>query len=349
MDKFGLALKTLIGFATFSIVSGCGGSSSGTSNPIDLPVAQQQPLSANYYGTWQIDNENVVMVSETSLVTFSFNPNLGCYESGMFVIDASTENTVTSRDIETGELTTSNFSLSGSVLTVEEGSDTLQFEQSSESFFTPACESKHNVSELSISLTMDYLPPTFLVNRDAQSTGSPEYSYRVHFDLNSNSVEDGGDLYVQLFHFKGSSLFSANEQVDIEQIGGKVWVLAPLNGREGVSSIAHSLYSPVALTLNENQLTFDIETTGIAQLAHLSPSTPVKIETYISYPQPETEVINGWVDGPWNWTSENHRDNYPDEGWIAPNQSADHLDGRADFDEGESSWVDIIEVSFDFK
>lgn len=355
MDKTGLAFKTLISLTSISILSGCGGSSSGADDPIEQPIEQpveqpveQQPLSANYFGTWEVDSDNVIMLSETSIATFSFNPSLGCYESGLFVVDASTENTVTSRDIETGEVTTSNFSLSGNVLTVEEGSDTLQFVQSEMSFFSPACESKHNVSELSFSLTMDYLPPTFLVNRDAQSTGSPEYSYQVHFDLNMNSVEDAGDVFVQLFHFKSSGRYSPNEQIELEQMGGKMWVIAPLNGRQGISSAADSADNQVTLVRSENTLVFDFETTGYAQLAHLAPNTPVKIETSISYPQPETEVIDGWVDGPWNWSSESHKDQYPDDGWIAPNQSSDHLDARADFVEGESSWVDIIEVTFSF-
>lgn len=349
MDKTCLTLKTLISSISIVVLSGCGGSSSsGTPDPIDIPVELQQPLSPNYFGTWEIDSNNVIMLSETSIATFSFNPNLGCYESGLFVIDASTENAATSRDIETGEVTTSEFSVTNDVLTVVEGRDTLQFERSDSSFFTPACESKHNVSGLSFSLKMDYLPPTILVNRDAQPTGRPEYSYQMHFDLNMNSVEDAGDVLVQLFHFKGSGEFSSNQNIELEQLGAKVWVITPLNGRVGFGSAADSLDNQVMLVRNENTLTFNFDTTGYAQLAHLSANTPIKVETKISYPQPESAMIDDWMDGPWNWSSDNHKDLYPTEGWIAPNQSSDHLDARADFIEGESAWVDIIEVTFSF-
>lgn len=54
-------------------------------------------------------------------------------------------------------------------------------------------------------------------------------------------------------------------------------------------------------------------------------------------------------DGPWNWTSQIHQDTYPNDGFIAPNQENNHLDARGDLNEGQSQWVDIIEVRFEFR
>lgn len=202
-----------------------------------------------------------------------------------------------------------------------------------------------------MTISLDYLPPEVIVNRDAQGTGSIEYSDRIHFDINQNSIEDNGDLYAQLQHFKGSSTnnSSNNQTVNFEEIGADIWTLAPRMGTDRFLSSTNSVEGPINLQRNGNALVLEFNTSHVAQLANLSVDTPIKVSTFIDYPQPETEIVAGQQDGPWNWTSQIHEDTYPNDGFIAPNQENNHLDARGDLNEGQSQWVDIIEVRFEFR
>jgi hypothetical protein len=344
-----LFFKPILITASF-VLTACGGGSSGSDPaPIEIPIEQQQPLSTKYTGTWEINTDAIIMVSQSSITTFALDPLQGCYEVGFFNIISSTENSISSIDIETGDVATTSFALEEEVLKVTELVETLEFVRSQEQLIPQACPNKNALNSVEVTMTLDYLPPVFMLNRDAQTTGRPEYLFQVHFDLNQNSVEDNGDVYMQLFHFKGSGNYEDNQQVGIEDIGADLWSLFPGANSDRFGSVSSSQYGPINLQRNENSLVFKFNTTQLAQLSHLSAQTPVKISTAIFYPQPESDVIEGWQDGPWNWSSETHQDTYPDSGFISPDQNANHLDGRADLSEGESQWVDIREVSFDFR
>lgn len=336
------------------LIGACGsGSSDNAPDPIDITIERQGPLSTKYTGTWELDSDSdaIVMISQSSITTFALDPNQGCYELGLFNIIASTENTISSQDIEDSEVSTTVFALEGEVLQATEAGDTLNLVRSNPILISPACPNKNAVNSLEVTISLDYLPPEVIVNRDAQGTGSIEYSYRIHFDLNQNSIEDNGDLYAQLQHFKGSSVnnFSNNQTVNFEEIGADIWFLAPQIGTDKFLSSTNSLEGPINLQRNGNALVLEFNTSQVAQLANLSVDTPIKVSTFIDYPQPETEIVAGQQDGPWNWTSQIHQDTYPNDGFIAPNQENNHLDARGDLNEGQSQWVDIIEVRFEFR
>lgn len=332
-----------------AVLVGCGGSSDGPEQGTGrVPNA---PLDSKFYGVWSIDTLAYVAISENTITTFAFDDERGCYESGLFTVDSSTETSLTSTDVQTDEQATSNFELDGEQLIVEEDGYVLSFVKADFSTPYPGCESFYGVKNVEIELELSYLPPYVTANRDAQELGYIDYDYGINFDINKNEVVDSGDVSIRVRHFKGAGNNSDSYKTSIAELGGNIWTYLPEHQSDNLyATTSDRHYNVVQLSQTDNRLVFNFDITQNPLLAHISDDTPVQIVTYLSYPEPEPDVIDDWQDGPWNWSSEVHEDYLPEEGFLQPNFYPEMLidDATIDLTEGESMWVDIKSVQFKF-
>jgi hypothetical protein len=76
----------------------------------------------------------------------------------------------------------------------------------------------------------------------------------------------------------------------------------------------------------------------------------VVARVYIHYPSPETEVLAGFTDGPWNWSGAEHYDVFPEQGFAVPNTYPQQLmtDATGDLTKGQAKWADIKTVKLSF-
>lgn len=334
------------------LLSGCGGGSDANSQSEPAPTAEvpmSQPLNTQYYGVWGIEGLAYAMISESSVTTTVFDVDRGCYESDHFIVTASDTDSLTTSDVRTGETSTTSFSLNGSQLVLQEGGGTLEL--SNTNFFnpTPGCDSRDSIDNIEVAIELSYLPPYVTINRDAQDSGRIEYDYQINFDLNENDVLDAGDASIKIRHFKSDRDYPANHQLTLSELNAQVWIYVPRQQSDGVASTSVKT-NTVQLTQQGSTLTFDIDPSMHAFMSNVSQDTPVQIQTSVSYPEPETTVIEDWLDGPWNWSSERHSDSLPDAGFTQADMHANMVidDAESDQTEGESMWVDIKSVSFSF-
>lgn len=327
-----------------ALLLGCSGSS-------DTPEASV-PLNTEFYGLWTIDELAYVAVSKKSITVFAYDDERSCFEASLYSVSHSTETSLTSLDVQTGEESTSKFSLNEEALLIEEDGRALTFMPASylNNPF-PGCDNAYGINAVEIALELAYLPPTITIDRDAQENGRVEYSYRVSFDLNKNDVIDAGDVGIELKHYKGRGDYPSNYELAVSDLGADIWVYLPENQADQIASTTSShVNNRLQFSQNDGVLTVSFDANQHPLLAHINQDTPVVVNTYLSYPEPETQVIDNWQDGPWAWSSVKHRDQLPDEGFTKPNLHSNNTidDATSDLIEGESSWVDIKSVVFKF-
>lgn len=326
-----------------SVLFGCGDSTD--------EVTKNAPLDNQYYGLWSLDSDAHVVISQESITLYSYDVSRGCFDSSIHIVNNSTADSLTATDSQTGETSTSYFDLEGEQLIVSEDGTSLTFEQNSYFVSFPGCESHYGVKEIEIEVELAFLPPELTINRDAQSKGAIEYDYNINFDLNKNDTIDSGDISIGIRHFKWPGTYSNNEQVTLTELGGNIWSHFAKQYSDNIISTSNgSSYNVVQVNQVDNVVSFKFAVTQNPLLAHINEDTPVKISAYLNYPEPETDVIDSYQDGPWNWSSAKHKDNLPDEGFITPSYYPNLLidDGIFDLLEGESMWVDIKSVQFNF-
>jgi hypothetical protein len=335
-----------------SVLVGCGGSSNiDEQGRLNVPVITSAPLDSKFYGVWSIDTLAYAAISKDTITAYVFDVDRGCYESGLFTVDSSTETSLTSTDIQTGEQSTSNFEMIDDQLIVEEDGLALSFIEAYNFNPFPGCESFYGVKNVEIKLELSYLPPYVTINRDPQGSGYIEYDYGINFDINKNEVIDSGDISIRVRHFKGAKDYPNNHDITIAEIGGDIWTHLPKQQSDVIfSTTIDTNNNIVQLTQADNILTFNFNIIQNPLLAHINEDTSVQISTYLSYPEPEPEVINSWQDGSWNWSNEKHKDYLPEEGFLQPNFYPEMIidDATIDLIEGESMWVDIKSVQFKF-
>ncbi len=329
-----------------TVLVGCGGSSSD-----DVSETTSIPLDSKFYGVWSLDTLTYAAISKNTITTFSFDEDRGCYESGLFIVDSSTETSLTSTDIQTGEQSTSKFELDGEQLIVQEDGLALSFIEAGYFNPFPGCESFYGVKNIEVELELSYLPPHVTINRDAQGSGYVEYDYSINFDINKNEILDSGDISISVRHFKGSGNYPNNHDISVAELGGNIWTHYPTHQSDFMGMrTSDDINNIVQVIQTENTLTFNFDITQNSLLAHIDENTPAQINTYLNYPEPEPEVIDSWQDGSWNWSSEQHEDYLPEEGFIQPNFYTEMIidDAATDLTKGESMWVDIKSVQFNY-
>ncbi|QFU06417.1 hypothetical protein FIU82_15615 (plasmid) [Pseudoalteromonas sp. THAF3] len=331
-----------------AVLAGCGGSSDKAEQQETVDV----PLDSKFYGVWSTGPLVHVAISKDSITTFALDEERGCYESGLFQVNSSTESSLTATDIQSGERATSNFQLQGSDLIIEEDGYMLSFSKANSFNPYPGCENFYGVENVEVKLELSYLPSYITINRDAQKYGYVEYDYGINFDINKNGVLDSGDISINVKHYKGADDYTDNHEISIAELGSKIWTLLPQHQTGSIQPTTDSNEdnNTVQLTQTGNSLILNFDTNQSSLLAHISEDTPVQVSTYLSYPQPEPEVLEGWQDGPWNWSSKIHRDFLPEQGFTQPSLYPEMVidDATTDLTEGESMWVDIKSVQFKF-
>lgn len=329
---------------------GSGGSSDSGGNPVTNPGSSTAPLSSSYYGTWSLSGLAYLMLSETSVTTIAYDPELNCWETSYFQITSSTSSSVVSEDILTGETSETSFSLNGSNLVATQGNDQLTFTPARllDNQPVPGCVNGTN-TQFDLSMELKYLPEQVTINRDAIDTGYVEYSYSVEVDMNENGEADAGDIIIMLRHFKGSGDYPDNHQLSLEDIGAQIWFYFNENGSDQMLISSYST-DPFAIPVQrtDNTLSFELNLSQNALLSNLTMNKPMRAAAYINYPEPETEVDNSMADGSWNWTDSMHQDFVPgDSAYFIPNNQAGQtvLDAENDLERGQSQWVDLLSVS----
>lgn len=328
------------------ILAGCGGSESGDG----VGGVSQAPLDSLYYGMWGISNLATVMISRGAVTSYIYDADNGCFEVGYFKVTQSTANSVTTEDVYTGEVDTTKFAMNGSLLRLSDGSDTLELEKTDWLNPVPGCDNVDGITSIQATMDLAYLPEVVTINRSAQQTGYVEYAYDLTFDMNKNNVEDNGDIALRLMHFKraGEAL---DQAVLLSDLNAQLWYFTPKQGEDKfLTSTSSDAGYKVQVKQNGNQLSFLINTDQHAGLMYINEDTPVLVKATLHYPAPETNVIGGMVDGPWNWSSIWHEDMLPESGFMVPaNQPGfELLDAVNDQTRGESKWVDITSVTLSY-
>lgn len=347
--------KSNLAIVCCAVLAGCGGSgsSSNTSSP-ETPtntIPADKALDSQFYGLWSLDQLAYVAISKDSTTLFTFDPYRECYEATLYKVDSSTVTSQTTTDLETGEQETSHFALEGNQLKVEENGQTALFSKATRFSPTPSCVNNIDISSVSIKIDLTYLPPGIMINRDAMQESYSEYSYEVNFDINKNNLLDPGDLNIRLSTSKTNGRFPNNYTVALSDLDGRIWTLLPQHQADyPVMTTSYTTDTEVQVSQEQNSLLLTFATEQHPLLAHLSPDTPVFIRAHINYPEPESDVIDGWQDGPWKWSSDKHRDELPDEGYARPSDHVDFklTDASSDQEAGESQWVDITSVQFTY-
>lgn len=344
-DNARLYLATLI----VACLAGCGGSDGDSDTDSNTGGVTAAPLNADYYGIWQLNGDAYVGISEHSITTYVNDPARGCIEASLFKIVSSTANSALAEDVISGERSESDFKLNGSALQISQDGETLEFSAANLSDLSQGCDHASNISHMELSIDLTYLPPYIGINREAQQSGRVEYQYGVHFDINQNNQVDAGDVAIQLLQFKNTQ--SAAIDTTLADLEGNIWAFIPRQQATGyVTQTSSSGVPMVQVNQAGNTLSFAIDMSQHALLAHIDDNTPFFVYSYIDYPQPETTVIADWQDGPWNWSSQFHEDRYPDVGFTQLNLHANGnmLDAANDMLRGEAKWVDIQAVTISF-
>ncbi|WP_337840634.1 hypothetical protein [Rheinheimera sp.] len=321
-------------------LAGCGG---GSDEGTDTGQGSAAPLSVAYAGVWGIDGVAVVMISQGSVATYVFDDTKGCYEADFFNVVASTANSLTSKDVTTGEQSTTSFSLAGAALKLKEGNDELELPALQNFWPTPGCANPQNLTTVTAELELASIPPAVTINRAAQQSGYVEYRYAISFDLNKNGKTDVGDIDFTILHFKNTQRFPDNYSLPLVDLGAQIWTHYPENGTGRLLSTSSSPTMAIGLQQQGNTLTLVAQVPQHAALMRLSADTPVKVQAYIHYPQPETAALPGYVDGPWNWSDTEHIDLLPESGTLVPNTLVEQrmTDPGGDLIKGQAQWADI--------
>lgn len=354
MNKIHTLSLLALSLLALALLAGCGGGSSDSATPVNdnrINDGVLEPLALQYQGVWAIDDLAYVLITQDTVTTFAYDDTRGCYESGLFTVRTSTANSMTSRDVYSGEITESSFARDGEALLITEGNDTLAFLEPN--FFDPypGCESLHNITNIQLDVELAYLPPEITINRSAQDSGYTEYRYEVTFDINESGSNDAGDVAIVVLHYKSTSTYPENYVTTIEELGAGIWYIIPKQGTDSlVSSTVSTAHNTVAFSQVDNQLSFNFDISQNPLFAHINEGTPIQVTAHLSYPEPEVTVIDSWADGPWNWSSDLHTDVIPEEGFVRPNTFVDQLidDPTGDHMRGESMWVDITSVKLTY-
>ncbi|MCG7530781.1 hypothetical protein MHM98_05345 [Psychrobium sp. MM17-31] len=341
-------------FSAFLI--GCGGSgsnSNSSSEPTPTPPpVQSVPLDTAFHGGWKIGDVVYTTISKGAINLYTYEADRSCYSSDVFTIDKSTKTSASLINVHTNEKSELKFAVDFDKLVIEEDGVALTFEEERFLNPVPGCENSQQIKSIEVDVELAYLPPKITLNRDAHSTGRVEYDYEIIFDINENGTHDIGDLAIRASHYKGEGHYPSNYQVSITRLGGDIWMRLP-NHQAGTefSTTGSEAHNYVNVTQNENTLTFKFDVTQNALLAHVNESTPIQVSGYMSYLEPESTVIDGWQDGPWNWSSEKHFDSLFEQDVFMPINSSGSLllnDAESDWVYGESLWVDLKAVQFRF-
>lgn len=333
--------NAILALLFISILSAC-----SSSDDNSLWDQAQEPLDESFMGVWMLDEQNQILVSETSITVLSMDPNRSCYEYSAYNVVHSTANATISEDVKTGEQTESHFERNGELLEVTESGETLSFYPPEFIFrATPSCES----SEITVELTFAELPEQILVERSELDNWYMEYKYAIDFDVNRNGISDAGDVALTLYSIKGSSSnpYSGNSFISMEELHSQLW---RYQNRQAENKVVTSSISDwnFDVTHNSNTLTFMAYSEQLPLLSLVDENTPFRVTAVINYPNPSSEVENQNVDGPWNWSSDIHADHYPDEGFSSTTAETLHVDQVEDHAEGEAKMVDITTVRLRF-
>lgn len=340
-------MKYLVSVLAVLVLSGCGGGGSDTDT--GPGQGQSKPLLADYHGSWGIDGLAVAMISSTSVTTYVYDESRGCYEADFFDVTASTNTSLTTKDVTTGEVSTSSFALVNGMLRIKEGNETLDLPETDYFVPSPGCPNVNGIRTITAEITLETLPPYVTINRSAQSSGYVEYSYGISFDTNKNSELDVGDVTLMVRHFKWGG--EENIKLPLSDIRAAIWLYTPVNGSTRVQQTSNSIASlTLGLEQQGSTLKFTADARQHASLMRIAADTPIVVHTYLHYPSPEADILEGFADGPWNWSGAEHRDVFPEQGTAIPNTYPQYVmtDATGDLSVGQAKWVDIKSVKLSF-
>ncbi|GAA4900108.1 hypothetical protein GCM10023333_37440 [Ferrimonas pelagia] len=309
--------------------------------PIDKEAA---PLESQYLGQWYLADspgEAFISLGKEAMVLYQWTET-GCFQADPYTYLQSYGDGFNARHIDGSDTTYSALELiDENTLEITQEGETLQFWKDEQFYMdTEGCDNK----TITVQLELAEIPRQLKINRAATDDHYVELRMGLELDINHDGMASVGDLDMLIQHVKRPD--NAEAFIDYEDLAAHVWHIGFSlfrDGDEPVKVITRSRFEgSIELTGNTLTLTFNQQHHPL--LSWLDEQTPIRASTMLYYPEPQTESVwNGAIDGPWNWSSDLHHDNLPDEGYQAIDYLRTQRDPEGD-QEGESRWVDILAV-----
>ena len=343
-----LTLATL-GVATV-LLSGCSEDNGKRAGDKQLTVVNAE-FNQDFVGMWKHSTKKstYLSVADGSVVLYSKNKDSQCFDADVFRVmgirglknskgDLLDNRRVALRQLKSGDGLVRLFTLSENKQSMRVAARSIYNRISTATVpeLAQCNDSEIKAQNLALSVEMNYLPDRVKVHREAASTGSVEYRWSAYFDVNHSNKLDADDVIVQI----NSSAKKADDKpamTEVQQLDAKLLI------KRAHKQEALTISDPdwkVSLDKTQNTLTVKLPMNYHPLLRRIDMKTPLKISTELVYPEPETDVVDGMLDGPWKWSSASHKDIYPNNGYVIPDNQNEMIDARDD-QLGQSQWIDI--------
>lgn len=315
-------------------------------------------FTTSIIGLWEGEGDNNdILLSIGSKTISIYTPNGSCYDFSLYNIYASTDNHFTVEDPLTDEL---------SVITAL-GDTTITYEglnYTSSDIATlgaaPLCEST-SAKSISVDIDLAHLETELKL----ESTASPisNYRWQIFFDTNRSGKYDSGDMNFLLSYSSDEDSPSGSDFVDITASDAKkpqLFHVYQSDSSEVNFLTSESTASPGdslsigksddlgTLSVSGNTLTFTFTSSINPMIDYITSDTPIKVITLLIHDADDSATYGSLTtddDGPWSWTSEQHIDYYPTDGFADSTSGVAHTDPADDQEEGEATWIDITSVT----
>ncbi|GEM_PF-5362287 len=353
----------LVCLATLIILSGCGGggsSQSATSNafsskiPEVTPAAVSQPLDTKFNKSWSFGDNEFLLVSTEKALWMSNNTTQNCYLVEKLDVVSSSESSIALEN-PLGELSQLHFTDNGDTEAIVniDGSERLASSAPTElisfSAGLPLCTASSAAGKIEAILDLVEVPTIVKVDREASAMITTELDWSVSFDINDSGQIDAGDVSLHLSNIKHPNKSEA--VVPLVHLESRLVIYTS-------AEMGYSILDAANISADANGLMFSVDASTHPLLSLITENTGVYATSSIFYESPETDDLwAGAVDGPWNWTSSFHKDEFPDEpetNGFSKSQGEQHIyspiyqvnaltDGVNDI-VGEANWIDILDL-----
>lgn len=341
-------------------------------NPVENPVltfANNANLT-NAIGIWDLSQSTgqnnttlnpFISIGSKSIAIYKPNLSADCYDYSLHNLFAQDDNDFTLQEISTDELSIITLLNDGTSL-IYEGSEYTANEEVTLGLAT-LCDTT-NPKTVSVDISLRELSSQLkLENKSPVSI----YQWQVFFDLNHSGEYDAGDVNFLLSYNSNNDSPATGNFIETDS-GTPLFYVVYQDGTEAVEFITFATAedpNPVitvvgkstdtgSVNLNGNTLTLSFDSTTNPMIGYITESTPIKVITLLRHDADDTATFGDLNpaedDGPWRWTSYEHRDEYPDindadtsTSFAISGSGTVHTDNSDDQD-GEASWVDIESV-----
>lgn len=311
-------------------------------------------------GLWELAASNgasgtLLSVGSKTITVYTPNVTDLCYDLSLNNIYAQVDNDITIQDLLTDEL---------SVITVfNEGELTYEgttFTESEVDTFAsaPLCDSTL-VQTVQVDIELQDLETQLKLT--ANSDPVSNYRWQIFFDTNDSGIYDSGDMNFLLNYNSISDTPNSDGYVNIDDSDPMLFFAYQADD-SAISFLTNkSVATPDtslvvgksadigSVTISGSTVTLIFDTSINPMMAYITGDTPIKVINLIRHDADDSDVYGDLTiadDGPWNWTSYEHKDEYPAGDFFASSSNGlVHTDPSDDLVSGEALWVDIETVT----